>query len=130
MGQEAMQQHGVFSWNELMTSDLTAAKAFYSALLGWDIQDIQCSGMDYTMAKSAEREVAGMMTIPAGAGDMPPAWGAYVTVDDVDAHAARAEKLGGKICMGPEDIADVGRIAVIADPQGATLGLISYINKE
>ena len=69
------------------------------------------------------------MAMPAEAGKMPPMWGAYVTVDDVDASAEQAEALGGKLVMGPQDIPDVGRFCVICDPQGAALSLITYINK-
>lgn len=130
MSQEAMKQHGVFSWNELMTTDVTAAKAFYGELLDWSWQDIEGAEMDYSMAKVGDREVAGMMTMPAKAQGMSPAWGSYVTVDDVDARVARAESLGGKICVPPRDIPDVGRFSIIADPQGAMLALITYLNKE
>ena len=70
------------------------------------------------------------MVLPAEAQEMPPAWGAYVTVDDVDARTTQAERLGGKICRPPEDIPDVGRFSVIQDPQGATLMLITYLNRE
>jgi len=130
MTQEAMKQHGAFSWNELMTGDVQGAKAFYGKLLGWQFQDIQSGEMTYTMIKTADRELGGMMATPPEAKGMPPAWGAYVTVDDVDARAAQAEQLGGKICLPPQDIPDVGRFSVIQDPQGATLMLITYLNKE
>jgi predicted enzyme related to lactoylglutathione lyase len=60
---------------------------------------------------------------------MPPSWGAYVTVDDVDATAALAEKLGGKICIPPTDIPTVGCFTVIQDPQGAMLSAITYVKK-
>ena len=60
---------------------------------------------------------------------MPPAWGPYVTVDDVDAIAEQAEKLGGKVCIPPRDIPSVGRFTVIADPQGAVISAITYVKK-
>ena len=123
---EAMKQHGAFSWNELMTTDPAAAKAFYSQLLGWSLEDIKPDGMDYTIASCEGRELAGIMGIPAEAGDMPPTWGAYVTVDDVDASARQAEALGGKVALAPRDIPGIGRFCVICDPQGATLSLITY----
>ena len=63
------------------------------------------------------------------AAGMPPTWGAYVTVDDVEATVAQAEKLGGKICIPPTDIPTVGRFAVIQDPQGAMLSVITYVKK-
>ncbi|HHJ15743.1 MAG TPA: VOC family protein [Gammaproteobacteria bacterium] len=126
---EPMKQHGAFSWNELMTTDVEAAKAFYGSLFGWTLEGMQTNDMAYTMAKAGDREVAGLMAMPPEAGTMPPTWGAYVTVDDVEASAKQAEALGGKIMLAPRDIPDVGRFCVICDPQGATLSLITYINK-
>ena len=60
---------------------------------------------------------------------MPPNWGTYVTVDDVDAVAKQAQQLGGKILVGPQDIPTVGRFCVIQDPQGAVIGAITYANR-
>ena len=129
MSLQSMKQHGVFSWNELVTSDVPAAKAFYREALGWELRDLHNGGMDYTIASQGEREVAGIMTLPKDAPGMPPAWGSYVTVDNVDARAARIEQLGGKVLVAPRDIPTVGRFAVIADPQGAMLALISYVGQ-
>jgi predicted enzyme related to lactoylglutathione lyase len=126
---EPMKQHGAFSWNELMTTDVNAAKAFYGELLGWSTADMETDGMSYTMLKAGEREVGGMMGMPPEAAGQPPVWGAYVTVDDVDARAEQAEQLGGKLLMGPRDIPDVGRFCVISDPQGAVLSLITYLDR-
>lgn len=130
MSLQTMKEHGVFSWNELVTTDVAAAKAFYRQALGWELQDLNGGGMDYTIAKKGEREVAGIMAVQKEAAGMPPAWGSYVTVDDVDARAARIESLGGKVLVAPRDIPNVGRFAVIADPQGAMLSLITYLKKE
>jgi len=132
MSQDAMKQHGAFSWNELSTPDVEAAKGFYGELLGWQFQDIESCDMNYSMIKAGDKEVGGMMVTPpeAKANGKPATWGAYVTVDDVDAQVARVEQLGGKVCQPAEDIPDVGRFAVIQDPQGATLALITYFNKD
>ena len=83
--------------------------------------------MDYTVIKAGDTQVGGIMTIPDKAKGMPPAWGAYVTVDDVDATAARVAQLGGKVLVPATDIPDVGRFVVIQDPQGAILSLITYV---
>lgn len=130
MNQDAMKQHGAFSWNELMTNDVQGAKAFYGELLGWTLQDYTPGDMDYTVIKAGDNDVGGMMTIPDQAKGMPPAWGAYVTVDDVDATAARVEQLGGKVLVPATNIPEVGRFVVIQDPQGATLALITYVGME
>jgi len=123
---EALKQPGRFSWNELLTSDVNSAKQFYSELFGWQMEDVVCGGMDYTTLKSNGDEIGGIMKRPPEAGEMPPMWGGYVTVKDADASAARAEALGGKVCVPLQDIPDVGRFCVITDPQGAMLSLISY----
>ena len=130
MAQDTMKQHGVFSWNELMTTDVEGAKAFYGELLGWEFQEMHTGEMNYIMIKGADRDIGGMMATPPEAAGMPSAWGAYVTVDDVDARTAQAEQLGGKVSLQPQDIPDVGRFSVIQDPQGATLMLITYSNPE
>ncbi len=124
--EDVMKQHGAFSWNELMTTDVAGAKAFYGELFGWVLRDEQTPEMVYTMAKVGDKDVAGMMAIPPEAEGMPPTWGAYVTVDDVDQQIKRVESLGGSVVMPPRDIPDVGRFAVISDPQGAMLTMITY----
>ena len=86
--------------------------------------------MAYTMVKVGAQEVGGIMAIPAQAAGMPPVWGSYVTVSDVDAMIPRVIKLGGKISVPAQDIPEVGRFAVIQDPQGATLALITYLNRD
>jgi predicted enzyme related to lactoylglutathione lyase len=122
-------QQGAFSWCELMTTDVDAAKKFYTELLGWETEDMSTEGMAYTVVKVAGEGVGGIMTIPPQAQGAPPHWGAYVTVADVDATAKRAEELGGKIFVPPTDIPDVGRFSVIQDPQGATLAVITYVDR-
>lgn len=130
MSMQTVKEHGAFQWNELMTSNVPAAKKFYREALGWELQDLNIPGMPYTIAKNGNREVAGIMAMTPDLPGMPPHWGSYVTVDDVDARVARVQSLGGKLFVGPQDIPDVGRFAVIADPQGAMLGMITYLKKE
>jgi predicted enzyme related to lactoylglutathione lyase len=120
-------QHGAFSWSELVTTDVPGAVDFYTKLFGWTTQELQMEGMSYTLIKVGESEVGGIMAVPPEAQGMPPAWGVYVTVDDVDATAKTAEKLGGKIIVPPTDIPEVGRFCVIQDPQGAYIAAITYV---
>lgn len=124
---QALKQHGAFSWNELMTTDVTAAKTFYHELLGWELQDLQTPTMSYTLVKTGEREIGGIMAVPPEAAGETAIWGSYVTVDDVDKLVAAANKLGGSVMVPPRDIPGVGRFAVIRDPQGAMLNLITYL---
>ena len=121
-----MKKSGEFSWNELMTTDVPGAKKFYGSLFGWGMQDIKPGDMDYTMAKMGDQEVAGIMAIPDKVTGMPPCWGGYVTVDNVDALLPKVTQLGGKVIVPPQDIPDIGRFTVIQDPQGAMLSLINY----
>jgi predicted enzyme related to lactoylglutathione lyase len=123
---DVFKQHGAFSWCELVTSDLAAAKAFYTELFGWGMQDMAMEGTPYTVLKAGETEVGGMMVAPPGAGETPPHWGCYVTVDDVEACAAGAARLGGQVLVPPTEIPDVGRFCVIQDPQGAVISAIAY----
>ena len=111
---------GQFSWNELLTTDVESAGAFYTQLFGWQTSPMP-GGMPYTIFKKHEMFVGGMMTLPMPG--VPPHWLNYVTVESADASAARISELGGKICAPPMDIPNVGRIAVAQDPQGATFGI-------
>lgn len=123
---DAFKQHGAFSWNELMTADVAAAKKFYAAAFGWEYQDEPMGDMTYTIVKAGGKEIGGIMAMPPEAGNMPPVWGAYVTVNDVDNTAKKVEAAGGKIHVPPQDIPGVGRFCVIQDPQGAYISAISY----
>ena len=124
---EQYKTHGAFSWFELMTSDIAAAKDFYGKLFGWATEDMPMEGGTYTVVKVKDKGIGGIMHMPPDCQGMPPMWGVYVTVDDVDATAKKTEDLGGKIIMPPKDIPDVGRFCVIQDPQGATIAAISYV---
>ena len=123
---DAYATHGAFSWSELMTSDAEAALRFYQSLFGWTTDKMSMPAGDYHVVKADGTSIGGIMKMPAAAGGMPPAWGCYVTVKDVDACAQQAAALGGRVLHGPADIPGVGRFAVIADPQGAWLNVIAY----
>ncbi len=123
---EKLLKHGAFSWFELMTTDVEAAKKFYSEVLGWTTKDMPMEGMTYTMAQVEGQDVGGIMNIPPEGGEMPPTWGVYITVKDVDAAATKVKELNGKVFIEPRDIPNVGRFCVIQDPQGAFVSLISY----
>ena len=128
-----MMKHGVISWNELMTSDARSACVFYTELFGWDSEEMSMEeGMHYTVFKSGDRQVGGMMTLPPEAAEMgaPPHWGSYVTVDDVDAVAAKVDELGGKVLVPPMDVPKVGRFTTFQDPQGAVISAITYSKEE
>jgi hypothetical protein len=116
---------GKFVWYELMTTDAEAAAGFYRDVIGWGARDAEIPGLRYTLFTIEARSVAGLMALPpeALAAGARPAWIGYVAVDDVDASTERVKRAGGSVHHGPEDIPDVGRFAVVADPQGATFAL-------
>lgn len=112
-----------FFWYELMTSDMDAAEAFYTDVVGWKAQAFDTApGMPaYTVMNAGERGIGGIMTLPEDARKMgmSPAWVGYINTPDVDASTEVLKKAGGKIYRAPSDIPGVGRFAVVADPQGA-----------
>lgn len=120
------QMHGAFSWNELTTSDPKEARRFYGTLLDWQFQDMDMGESTYAVINVGGQGIGGITALPPNATGMPPAWGGYVTVDDVDRVVARVAGLGGRVLLAPMDIPTVGRFATIMDPFGATLSLITY----
>lgn len=119
-----MKDKGRFVWVDLMTSDVDAAIAFYTETLGWKATPWE-GEMAYTMFAAGEQSIGGVMAISdeMKAMNIPPHWMGSTRVEDVDASAAKVEELGGKILKPAWDIPEVGRLAVIADPQGAALAL-------
>ena len=116
---------GRFVWHELMTTDPQAAGAFYSKILPWKTQS---SGMpDYTLWMSGKTQTGGLMPQPESArqAGAPPSWLIYIGTPDVDATAAAAQRLGGKVLKAPADIPGIGRFAVLSDPQGATFAIFT-----
>jgi uncharacterized protein len=128
---DPFQTPGAFSWVELTTSDPKAARNFYGKLLDWQFKDMDMGpGGTYTVISVAEQGIGGIAATPPNAKGMPPSWGGYVTVADVDKVIAKVAGLGGKVLMPPTDIPTVGRFATIADPQGAVVSLIAYAMKQ
>ncbi|NLH83182.1 MAG: VOC family protein [Phyllobacteriaceae bacterium] len=120
-----MSRAGTFTWNELMTSDVAAAKAFYGAVLGWTFVEQPMPDGTYTLAfaPGVETPVGGLFPWPKG-NPGADTWGAYVAVDDCDAAVARVSAAGGTVCRAPWDIAGVGRVTIVADATGAVLGFV------
>jgi predicted enzyme related to lactoylglutathione lyase len=122
------QTHGAFSWSELMTSNPKAAGDFYGKLFGWKIEVSDMGTGPYHVVKVGDTSVGGIMGMPPGApAGMPPMWGCYVTVNNVDDTLETCKRLGGSVLMEAMDVKTVGRMAVIRDPQGAALSVIQYM---
>jgi predicted enzyme related to lactoylglutathione lyase len=118
-----------FIWYELLTSDPDAAAAFYGAVLGWTVNDSGQAGMDYRIITMRGIGVGGLMALPAEAAKtgMRATWLGYVSVADVDASVAGIVAAGGAVYMPAMDVPGVGRIAMIADPQGASIYVMTPI---
>ncbi len=115
---------GVPCWVDTAQPDPEAAAEFYRGLFGWELEQVMPEGMGsrYFMGRIRGGDVAGIGSIPDGAPPMA-LWNTYVWVDDADATAAKAVAAGGTVLMGPFDVMDAGRMAVLADPEGAVISL-------
>src|SRR5438874_3779071 len=113
---------GDFIWYELITPDPVGAKAFYDAVVGWTIEPQPSGDMDYRMIGRADGGMAGgvmRLTDEMASHGARPIWLGYINVDDVDSRVASIEHAGGKVLLPAFDIPNIGRIAMVADPQGA-----------
>ena len=125
---DAFQTHSAFSWNELRTGDVEAAKTFYRDVVGWEMEDMEMPNGKYTVLKANGQPVGGIMVNPAEG--VPPHWHSYVTVDDVDKRVDKAHGAGATIVMAPMSVPGVGRMAAVQDPTGAVLSFITYDRKD
>ena len=121
--------HGRFVWYELLTTDMEAAKAFYTDVVGWGTRDASMPGLPYTLFTAGETSVSGLMDLPEDARkmDAKPSWIGYVGITDVDATVARIKQLGGAVHVPPLDILNKSRFSIVADPQMATLALFKWL---
>ncbi len=129
--------HGKFIWCELMTPDTEAAGKFYSSVVGWNVRPVDMPDLTdpYFLFEMGEGDncpgIGGMMTFPPELeGRIPPNWTGYVAVDDVDRTAREFSDAGGRVQRAPEDVPGIGRFAVVADPHGAVLCIMTPIPPE
>ena len=116
------QPQGDYIWYELMTTDAEGAKAFYDAVIGWEIGEGSPEFNGYRMIGRSDGKFAGgvlPLTAEMQQHGARPMWLGYIHVTDVDRAVASIEQAGGKSLMPPFDIPNVGRIAMVTDPQGA-----------
>jgi predicted enzyme related to lactoylglutathione lyase len=108
---------------ELHTGDLAKAKAFYSGLFDWKLQDLPMpgGGSTYTMINVGSGTGGGMMSNPAPG--VPAHWLAYIGVDDVAAMTEKARSLGATIVQDAVEVGDYGWMSILTDPTGATFAL-------
>lgn len=121
-----MSKHGTVHWSELMTSDVDAAKAFYGQVCGWQFNEMQMPEGVYYIAMKGNAPIAGMMeTSTEYFEGQTPQWITYLAVDDVDAAVKHTADAGGHILQECMDVPGVGRIAMIKDPGGVVLGMMT-----
>lgn len=124
---------GAVSWQELLTNDVEAAKAFYATAFGWSYEQMEMPGDGscdsaecgmYNCILVDGVKIGGIVKSPMP--EMPPMWFSYVTVDDVEAAKAAVEQGGGSLVWGIRDVPGVGKMFGIRDGQGAMINAIQY----
>jgi predicted enzyme related to lactoylglutathione lyase len=140
IGSELVNEPGTFSWSELHTSDLEGSKDFYGRVFGWKADSMDFAGGEYVIWHNTNGElisappekggtsIGGMMSNENSPPGTPPFWMVYFNVDDADATVSKAEELGGSVIAPAFDADGVGRIAVLADPQGAAFSVITPVS--
>ncbi|MGH2960763.1 MAG: VOC family protein [Solirubrobacterales bacterium] len=119
IGAERVNEPGCLTWNELHTPDPGKALEFYTALFGWNTEEMDTQGgPSYTIISVGERSNGGVMDAQEGE---PPNWLPYLVVEDRDAAADKAKQLGGNELFRME--MPQGQIAILTDPQGAPFGV-------
>ena len=117
-------RHAHFAWYELLTTDMAAARSFYGSVLGWTARDAATSKFAYSVFNAGDAPVCGLMELSLEGRKMgaTPRWVGYVAVDDLDLAVDRLRQLGGAVYVPPTKT-NIGRIAIVADPQKATFAL-------
>jgi predicted enzyme related to lactoylglutathione lyase len=108
---------GKFVWHEQVSSDPKQAQDFYTQLFGWGTEVFKPGEVGYTMISSGGQSHGGFGKAMEGA--PPPHWLSHVAVENVEETIEKAKSAGGRLAAGPFEMAEVGRMAIIADPQSA-----------
>jgi len=121
--------HGTIWWSELMTREPDVACVYYAGIAGWSYEAMPTSGGKYHVASAQGRPVAGIMDMTdlPGMEAVPPHWFTYIAVDDVVAAVAATRAAGGAVIKDVFEVPGIGRIAIIADPAGAAVGIITPV---
>ena len=116
---------GRFIWHELLCNDTSAASAFYTRVLPWTAQPFSPGSPYMIFMTAGDKPVAGAMVLSddARATGTVPHWRGYIGAADVDAIVAQASRLGARILQPAQDMPAVGRVAMLADPEGARFGV-------
>jgi len=116
---------GKFVWRDLVTENPDAVKPFYAGLFGWEFEEGRALGAPYTLVKSGGQYIAGISKTRRPQPDQPVSqWLSFMSVADVDRAVEQTRAAGGSVVAGPLDLPNIGRGAVVLDPDGAPLGLL------
>ena len=119
---------GEICWRELRTKDLPAATEFYSKMFGWTLEQSKVTPVDYKEIVQGGNAAGGMMSMEGEDwGDAPSHWAAYIAVDNADETADKIKENGGAVHVPPFDAPGVGRMAMVADPSGASFAIIQFV---
>ena len=119
-------EHGSFTWAEVLTSDTDRDAKFYGELFGWSSEVVEMGGgPPYTIFSRDGKQIAGMMAMP----DTPPNWMIYFEVNDAEGITKAASSSGAQVQREPTAIPDVGTFAVFSDPQGAVFAIIQSASR-
>jgi predicted enzyme related to lactoylglutathione lyase len=127
IGTQRANEPGTPTWNECVTGDVKAAAAFYAEVLGMGSEDMDMGEAGtYTVLTNVEgRQIGGCMDLGMFPEGTRPHWNVYFNVEDVDASVTQAERLGATTLAPAMDVPGVGRMAMLADPQGATFWVMA-----
>jgi predicted enzyme related to lactoylglutathione lyase len=128
IGAQILNEPGALCWTELTTSDTKAAEAFYTQLFGWTPKHSSPGApMEYTEFSVAGTPSIGMMPKPKDmSSQIPSYWMPYFQVASADAGVAKAKGLGANLMVGPQEIPNTGRFAILSDPQGAMFAVFEF----
>ena len=117
-------------WAELLTTDPAAAKAFYTAVIGWTYKPFETSHTPYDIVHRPDgQSMGGIMPIPTGM-NYPPHWEMYIAVQSLDETMAKAQRLGGRSLSGVIEVPGTGRLSTMIDPHGAVFAIIQPAPRE
>jgi hypothetical protein len=120
---------GAFCWADLNTPDVQRASEFYSKLCGWIFEKSANDSSGYLHIKNGDEYIGGVPPHQAGSPLLPPHWLLYFQTSDCDKTVAKAKGNGAQVYFGPVSMENVGRFAVLADPQGAGFAVFQSARK-
>jgi predicted enzyme related to lactoylglutathione lyase len=128
-GIAARDTDGAFCWADLNTPDVKRASDFYSKLLGWKLEKGEKDSSGYLHIKNGETFIGGIPPAELRNQNAPPHWLIYFQTSDCDKTVEKAKASGARVYFGPMSMEGVGRLAVLADPQGADFSVFESARK-